>query len=330
MRAKLAALAAGTLVVGIPLAVVAIDAAWPWRPSADRGVAARVAAAPDLDAYLTAREDSVPGVTPALRKAIHWHDPATRARTPVAVVYLHGFSASRGELAPVPERLADSLGANLFVTRLAAHGRVDGEAFATVRPQDWIDDAREALAIGHRIGNRVIVLGMSTGALLALELAAESPDSLRPAALLLGSPNYEPRDPRARFIAGPFGPTIARLVGGTHREFEATNAAHAALWTRRYRVEGIAALMDLVLAAQRLDLAGITVPVLTLYSRHDDVIRLDLVAANHARFGSPLKEIVDLPEATRHELASDALVPAAVDPAVRVMLDFSRRALAAR
>ena len=85
-----------------------------------------------------------------------------------------------------------------------------------------------------------------------------------------------------------------------------------------------------VLAAQRLDLAGITVPVLTLYSRHDDVIRLDLVAANHARFGSPLKEIVDLPEATRHELASDALVPAAVDPAVRVMLDFSRRALAAR
>ena len=43
-----------------------------------------------------------------------------------------------------------------------------------------------------------------------------------------------------------------------------------------------------------------------------------------------VKAIVDLPEATRHELASDALVPAAVDPAVRVMLDFSRRALAAR
>jgi pimeloyl-ACP methyl ester carboxylesterase len=131
-------------------------------------------------------------------------------------------------------------------------------------------------------------------------------------------------------IAGPFGPMLARLVGGTHREFEATNAAHAELWTRRYRVEGIAALMDLVLAARRLDLARITVPVLTIYSRHDDVVRLDLVTVNHARFGSPVKAIVDLPEATRHELASDALVPAAVDPAVRVMLDFSRRALAAR
>ena len=42
------------------------------------------------------------------------------------------------------------------------------------------------------------------------------------------------------------------------------------------------------------------------------------------------RKLWDLPEATRHELASDALVPAAVDPAVRVMLDFSRRALAAR
>ena len=144
MRAKLAALAAGTLVVGLPLAVIAIDAAWAWRPSADHGVAARVAAAPDLDAFLTDREDSMPGVKPALRKAIRWHDPATRARTPIAVVYLHGFSASRGELAPVPEHLADSLGANLFVTRLAAHGRTDGEAFKTVRPQDWMDDAREA------------------------------------------------------------------------------------------------------------------------------------------------------------------------------------------
>jgi alpha-beta hydrolase superfamily lysophospholipase len=330
MRARTAAIAAGTLLLGVPLAVVAIDAGWPWRPAADHGVAARVAAARDLNEYLAAREDSVPGVKPALRKAVRWHDPAARARTPVAIVYLHGFSASRGELAPVPERLADSLDANLFVTRLAAHGRVDGEAFATVRPQDWIDDAREALAVGHRIGERVIVLGMSTGALLALELAAESPDSLQPAALILGSPNYEPRDPRARFIAGPFGPALARLVGGTHRAFEATNAAHAELWTRRYRVEGVAALMDLVLATQRLDLSRVTVPVLTLYSQHDDVVRLDLVTANHAKFGSPLKRLVDLPEATRHELASDALVPAAVAPAVRAMLDFSRQALAVK
>src|SRR5262249_45000757 len=152
---------------------------WKPRPSS---AAARVAAANDLEAYITAREDSVAGVKPAARKGIRWRDANHKTRTPIAIVYLHGFSATRAELSPVVEHAADSLGANVFFTRLAAHGRVDGEGFASVSPQQWIDDAREALAIGRRLGDRVVVIGTSTGALLAMELAAESHDTLAPAA----------------------------------------------------------------------------------------------------------------------------------------------------
>jgi esterase/lipase len=330
MRTRTIALTVATL-LAIPVAVVgaviSMDTLFRWHPGPDAGTAARAAAAPDLDAYLAAREDSVPGVKPALRKGIVWHDSVAKSRTAVAIVYLHGFSASRGELSPVVERLADSLGANVFFARLAAHGRVDGEAFATVTAQQWIDDAREALAIGRRLGNRVVVIGMSTGALLAMQVASESTDSTAPAALILVSPNHEPTDRRARFIAGPFGPALARLVGGKYREFTVTNAAHAELWTSRYRTEGVAALMDLVLHAQSIDVGKIRVPLLTLYTHHDDVVRLDLVRTRHDAFGSPIKEIVDVPQATRHEMASAALAPQAVDPVAALMLRFVRAAL---
>ena len=252
--------------IGVGLALVAAACAvlagplFPFHPAPDRGIAAAVARATDLDAYLASEEAGVSGVKPALRKGIVWHDTLERARTPFAIVYLHGFSASRAELSPVIEQVGARIRANVFFTRLAAHGRVDGEAFADVHPQQWMDDAREALAIGRRIGERVVVVGMSTGALLALQLAAEQPDSAGFAALVLISPNHEPADRRARFIAGPLGRMLAHAIVGPRRSYEASNASHAELWTTTYRSEGLVALMDLVNGTRRLDLSRITYP----------------------------------------------------------------------
>jgi alpha-beta hydrolase superfamily lysophospholipase len=213
----------------------------------------------------------------------------------------------------------------VFFTRLAAHGRVDGEAFATVSPQQWIDDAREALAIGRRLGNHVVVIGTSTGAVLAIELAVESHDSSAPSALILVSPNHEPADWRARFVAGPFGPAVARALGGPYRSFAPLNAAQEELWTTRYRSAGAAALMDLVLYGQSIDLSRVTVPVLTLYTHSDDVVRVDLIRSRHAELGSRVKEIVDVPRATHHVLSGNAMDPQTVDPVVGLMLGFVRR-----
>src|SRR5262249_54790476 len=73
LRSILIATTAG--IVAVPAAVLGVDAVARWspRPSA---IAARVAAAKDLDAYLEASEDSVAGVKPAARKGIRWQDAA--------------------------------------------------------------------------------------------------------------------------------------------------------------------------------------------------------------------------------------------------------------
>ena len=61
-------------------------------------------------------------VVPGAEKRITWFQGKENSRTEFAVIYLHGFSATRQELSPVPELLATKLQANLFETRLHGHG----------------------------------------------------------------------------------------------------------------------------------------------------------------------------------------------------------------
>ncbi len=285
------------------------------------GVAEGVAKAPDLDAYLRRREAQNSGVRPELAKTILWNDPAARNKTPLALVYLHGFSASRRDITPVVETLAARLGANAFLTRLAAHGRTTPAEFATVTAQDWLDDAREALAVGRRIGDRVILIGISTGALLATMAALEdnSPDI---AALVLLSPNFGIRDWRARFVSGPLGRPLARIVIGKEYSFQPDSSGHAEFWTTRYPSQAIVALMDLVNYAHSIHLDTLKIPTLMIYTDKDTVVDVKAIQDRFDEIQRPAKLIVDLPEATRHELTGDALAPQTVRAVVERIATF--------
>lgn len=55
-----------------------------------------------LDAYLAAEEASAGSIIADTENTIVWHD-APNESTNIALVYVHGFSATRQELAPVPQ-----------------------------------------------------------------------------------------------------------------------------------------------------------------------------------------------------------------------------------
>lgn len=63
----------------------------------------------DPQAYLAAAEAKVANIRPGLAKEIVWAYPASRAKTPLSIVYIHGFSASKGEVRPVPDKVAAAL-----------------------------------------------------------------------------------------------------------------------------------------------------------------------------------------------------------------------------
>ena len=66
---------------------------------------------------------------------------------------------------------------------------------------DWANDNYEALAIGRELGEKVIVIGVSTGGTAAtwLSMQPESEDVL---AFVLISPNFGPKDLSAELIIG--------------------------------------------------------------------------------------------------------------------------------
>ena len=288
------------------------------RPS---DIADAVAKVPDVDLYLSRREAQHAEIKPGQAKTILWNDPAARSKTPLALVYIHGFSASRKDVAPVVETLAGTLGANAFLTRLAAHGRTTPAEFAAVSAQDWLDDAREALAVGRRIGDRVILIGISTGALLATMAALED-NSRDIAALVLLSPNFAIRDWRANFISGPLGRVLARLIIGKEHSFQPDSSGHAEFWTTHYPSQGIVALMDLLNHARSIHLVTLRMPVLVIYTDRDVVVDTAAIQDRFDEIQGPSKLIVDLPEASRHELTGDALAPQTVRPVVQRILKF--------
>lgn len=275
-----------------------------------------------LDAWLAAGEARYPDIVPGAEKTIVWAHP-DRRRTPLAVVYLHGYTATRQETAPLCDRFAAALGANLYYARLTGHGRSPA-ALGEATAEDWLRDAAEALAIGRTLGERVIVVGTSTGGTLALWLA-QRPDASAIAAQVLISPNLGPRDERSTLLAGPWGYQLQRLLIGEEYRWQPHNALHARYWTWRYPARALVPMMALVKLVRGSPLEDIRVPTLVVHSPRDTVVSPARIEAAYARLGSPAKRlvrIVDSEDPAQHVIAGDILSPRGTDAVLAAMLDF--------
>ncbi len=187
----------------------------------------------DPQAYLIREEAKLPDIRDGLEKEIIWANPMIHAKTPLAVVYIHGFSASKEETRPLADKVAEELDANLFYTRLTGHGQ-GGPAMAEGNVNAWINDYEEALAIGRSIGDKVIVIATSTGASLAT-WAASQPDASRDVmGMALISPNYGVQASGAEMLLWPWGKQLAELIIGKERSFVPRNALQEKYWTWRY------------------------------------------------------------------------------------------------
>ena len=279
---------------------------------------------PDVDAYLAARELGVDALRPGEAKSVTWIDPVARGRTALSLVYLHGFSADRHEVEPLVTDLARDLGANAFFARLRGHGR-DEAAMGEATVEHWLADAAEAVAVGGRIGERVVLMGTSSGATLAVWASARGQAAGRLAALVLVSPNLGVRDGSARLLLWPWGGLLARLVVGPERCFEAENAAQETHWTTCYPTRALLPMMALVEHLRSMDLGGIDLPTLVVYSPDDSVVDADETLRIMAGLGSDGPELMvvdDSADPADHVIAGDILSPGTTDRVRGRILEF--------
>ena len=274
-----------------------------------------------IEQTLVALESAYPDIVADTEKHIRWYDGPKQ--TEVSIIYLHGYSASRKELSPVTEKLADLIGANVYYTRLRGHGRSD-DAMAEANKEDWLRDTQVAYKIGELIGRKVIVISTSTGGTLATWLSAQHFAQNLVASLMV-SPNFGIKSWSGEILRWDWGLKLAKMVSGPYRSFEPSNEIHDNYWTQRYPMEALVPMINLVDMVREMDKTSITVPQLLVYSPDDQVISVRKILETSQELMNAdvtLHPFSESEDASQHVLAGDACSPSSTDHMVKVMNQF--------
>lgn len=209
-------------------------------------------------------------IKPENEARIVWYNDSAKQKTEYAIVYLHGFSASQEEGAPVHKAIAKKFGCNLYLARLAEHGVDTSEAMLHLTPENYWESVKQAYAIGKHLGNKVIIMGTSTGGSNAIQLGANFPEI---ASLILLSPNIAINDPNAWLANNPWGLQIARLVKkSNYVDTKDQRDIYKAYWYSHYRLEAVVSLQEyLETAMVPATFEKVKQPTLMLYYYKDDV-----------------------------------------------------------
>lgn len=280
----------------------------------------------DLDAYLSQSETKFSDLKKNVNKEIIWHDATTKTVTEIAVVYIHGFSATKQETQPVSQNVAKALGANLFLTRLTGHGR-GGAAMAKATMADWINDTAEAIAIGKAIGKKVILVSGSTGGSLSI-LAASKPElSKQIDAMAMISPNIAIHAAPTWVMNIPWAETILPAVLGAEQSFEPANDAHANGWTHAYPSTAVFPMAALLRTLDSVDYASITKPAFFIYSKKDSVVVADRTEDVIKQWGGrkAVLKINDSMDPNNHVIAGDILSSNTTDRVSAAIIDWAKK-----
>ncbi|GMN10745.1 alpha/beta hydrolase [Croceitalea sp. MTPC9] len=246
-----------------------------------------------LEANINNRELEIKNIRPDNQARIIWYDSIPK-KTKYSIVYLHGWSASQEEGDPIHAETAKRYGCNLYLPRLAGHGLKEEEPMLNLTADQVINSAKEAIAVGEQLGEKVILMATSTGGTLALHLASGNPDI---AALLLYSPNIEIFDSNAKLLTKPWGLQLAKMVKDSdYHEFDTDIELKNQYWTTKYRLEALTHLqvmMDYTMVPETFE--KVTQPTFLGYfykndSIQDNVVSVSAMQQMFDQLGTPEKK----------------------------------------
>ncbi len=265
---------------------------------------------------------------------ILWANDSTKQSTEFVLLYLHGFSASYREGYPVNEDFARHFGCNAYLARLASHALVTENPLIDMNPESLYESAKEALVIASQLGQKVVIMGCSTGCTLALKLASDFPEMVY--GMILYSPNIQIKNKTAKIVSGPWGLQIARLnVGGKFRLTEDDPTSEACkYWYCKYRAEGIVYLQQLLDVTMNKEIfAKVKCPVFMGYyykdeQNQDPVVEIKASIKMMKQLGTPeaLKRQVAFPNAGTHVICSD-IMSGAVAEVINTTYSFAEEVL---
>ena len=279
-----------------------------------------------VDAYLAQREAQFDDITEGVEKRVIWAGEAEE-KTPISILYVHGFSATSQEIRPVPDEVAAALGANLIFTRLQGHGR-PGAAMAEATVKGWMHDVAEGFAIARKTGDRVLVISTSTGGTLMGAAAVDETLMQDVAGIVFVSPSFALNTPVAPLLTWPAARYWLPLLAGANRDWEPRNEDHGRYWTRNYPSVAVMPMGALIKAVDALDLSQVAVPALFLFSKEDEVVRPDVTQAVSEEWGGPVEVINPVmgegDDPQSHVIAGDIMSPGQNAATIEAITNWAR------
>lgn len=216
---------------------------------------------------LKLKESKEKGVRPNNEEKLLRFAPKTK----IAMLYIHGYGASRGEGQFVLDTIAKKLKYNTYYLRLPGHG-TNMDDHKNTEYYQILDTAIEAAQMTKLLGEKLVIIGTSMGGSIATYIAAEHPDI--PDAVVLVSPFYRFANPvgNALFFR-PFFKTV--LLFTTYRErhdpYDDPNDNWTMYWYGKNYWASLHSLLDLGDLIANDDIyKKVSCPVLLLYYYKDD------------------------------------------------------------
>ncbi|BDD03121.1 alpha/beta hydrolase [Aureibacter tunicatorum] len=247
-------------------------------------------------------------IRPGNESKIEWINGVPE-KTEYVVMYLHGFTASPEEGAPVHRNFAKRYQANLFLPRLQSHGLDVAKPMEDLTPENYLQSAKEALMIASHLGKKVVVMGCSTGGTLALYLAAHNPELIH--SVLLYSPNIKLADPSAVLLTKPWGKNLAKAVLGSDMREVDLEDGEKPYWYKKSSVNGLISMASLVEHTMHEEtFKSVKQPVFMGYfyeneDNQDQVVSVEAMREMFDQLGSEKKKQVAFPNVNAHVICSD-------------------------
>ncbi len=214
-------------------------------------------------------------------------EPVFHKGNGTGILLLHGFTGSPYEMKELGHRLQTE-GYTVSIPLLRGHG-TRAKDLIPCKWYDWFEDAKQALFKLRKTCSKVIVTGLSTGATLALHLAAhyqvEGVVALSPALILKGfSPKLLPYVPPViRYRSKEGGPDISD-----------EKARKEAVSYSKTPIKAAKQILKLY-AHVKMDLPEIYVPVLLIQAEHDHVVDMAGAQWIYDHISSKDKRFLKLP-----------------------------------
>lgn len=210
-------------------------------------------------------------------------------RPEIGALLVHGFTGTPREMRPVGAALAEA-GIGSIGVLLRGHGTHPDDMLG-YRYTDWIEDVEAGLARLLERHERAVLIGLSMGGTLALNVAARHAADRRVAGLVTLAATLRLHDWRLG-LAG----ILTRLVkwqGWGQPSIKDRSAWDGHLGYRRFRTRSVLELLALM-TETRARLADVTQPILIVHARADRVVPPANATLVYEGVSSPDREIIFL------------------------------------